>query len=209
MGGMITDIRQYKKELRLHYRTLRKEMSPQEKREKDDGIFRRLVDSPDVKNAGTILCFVSTLIEIDTHRLIYYALRHGKKVAVPRCLDDKGSMAFFVIRSMADLERGAFQLLEPSLQRCPKLTDFRRSVCIVPGFSFDDQGFRLGYGKGYYDRFLSRYPGVKIGICYENCIAEKLPHGRYDVPVDYLITEQHVRTIKPSRTRTGFVRRNR
>lgn len=206
MGG-ITDIRQYKKELRLKYRAIRKEMTPQEKRRKDEAVFYGIVRSEQYQKAKTVLCFVSTLIEIDTHRLIYYSLRHGKKVAVPRCLDDRGKMAFFLIRSMNDLEVGSFHLLEPSLKRCPKLENFQNSVCIVPGFSFDAQGFRLGYGKGYYDRFLSQYRGIKIGICYESCLTDKLPHGRYDVPVDYLLTEKKMKKIDAGRAGYRPVRR--
>ncbi len=192
----ITDIRLYKKQLRSKYRQLRTSMTPQEKRQKDDRIFQQIISSRYFQQAQTIFCFVSTKIEIDTHRLIVYALRHGKQVAVPKCLNDKGIMQFFYICSMQDLEIGKFSLLEPNPSICKKVSDYQNSICIVPGFSFDPHGFRLGYGKGYYDRFLSKYPFTKIGICYNNCVAPKLPHGRYDVPVNYLFTEKYIKKIQ-------------
>lgn len=192
MAGV--DIRRYKQELRLKYRNIRKAFSPEEKRNRDEQIFYQMIDSRYFQQAETVLCFVSTAIEIDTHRLIRYSLRHGKQVAVPRCLNDKGMMKFFRIRSMEDLETGKFSLLEPNSE-CPPVCSFQDSICIVPGFSFDPEGFRLGYGKGYYDRFLSRYTGIKIGICYNKCVAPKLPHGRYDVPVNYLFTEKYIKKI--------------
>lgn len=194
--GITPDIRQYKNELRQQYRTLRKGMTPEEKRQKDQAIFEQITVSSYYKQADTLLCFVSTPLEIDTHRLIDFALSQGKRVAVPKCLDQAGTMAFFVIRSFDDMEKSTFSLWEPRAEKCEALLDVRASICIVPGFSFDPEGYRLGYGKGYYDRFLSKYSEIKIGICYNNCVAPKLPHGRFDVPVDYLFTEKYVKKIK-------------
>jgi 5-formyltetrahydrofolate cyclo-ligase len=194
MGSV--DIRSYKNELRAKYRAIRKALTPQEKREKDELIFRQIIQSRYYQQAETLICFVSTAIEIDTHRLIHHAWRQGKRVAVPKCLDDRGRMRFYYIRSLEDLEKARFSLWEPDPSRCEALRTYENSICIVPGFSFDPYGFRLGYGKGYYDRFLSKYSEIKIGICYNNCVAPALPHGRYDVPVNYLFTEKYVKKIQ-------------
>ncbi|MBC8611796.1 5-formyltetrahydrofolate cyclo-ligase family protein [uncultured Ruminococcus sp.] len=192
---MGVDIREYKNNLRKKYRGWREALSPEEKRERDDRIFRRVIRCEAVQKADTVICFISTPIEVDTHRLIHYCWRHGKQVAVPKCLEQRGRMAFYLISSWEDVEVGKFSLLEPAPERCQKLTDMERSVCIVPGFSFDPQGYRLGFGKGYYDRFLSSYKGIKLGICYSACVAPKLPRGRFDVPVDFLLTEKYVKKI--------------
>lgn len=189
------NIKAYKMELRAKYRKIRENFTPDEKRQRDESLFEQIIKSKQFQQAKTILCFVSTGIEVDTHRLIHFSLRKGKTVAVPRCLDRHGKMDFFVIRSMNDLEKGAFSLLEPNLKKCPRLTDYQDSLCIVPGFSFDPEGYRLGYGKGYYDRFLSRFGGVKIGVCYNKCVSPQLPHGRFDVPVDFLFTEKYIKKI--------------
>lgn len=190
------DIRAYKTNLRAKYRLVRENLSKEEKRIKDDKIFEQIINSDYYKKAQTLISFVSTKIEIDTHRLIHYTWKQGKRVAVPKCLDDKGGMSFFYITSMNDLEKARFSLWEPRVNKCEVLNSYEGSVCIVPGFSFDPQGYRLGYGKGYYDRFLSKYPQTKIGICYNNCVAPELPHGHYDVPVDFLFTEKYIKKIQ-------------
>lgn len=204
----IIDIRQLKKDLREKYRKIRTQMSFEQKREKDNAIYNKIINSKFYIKADIIYCFVSTSIEIDTHRLIYKSLKDGKKVAVPKCLDDDGRMKFYYIKSMKDLKKGKFSLLEPQINKCKVANEYKNSICIVPGFSFDPYGYRLGYGKGYYDRFLSKYSATKIGICYNSCVCNKLPHGKYDVAVNYLFTEKYVKTIK-SDNKTKFLQYQR
>lgn len=190
------DIRQVKRELRAKYRGIRENLDPEEKRRWDEAIFCRLVNSPFYRSAKTLLCFVSTGIEVDTHALLRRAFADGKRVAVPKCLDRSGNMDFFVIRSMEDLKPALFGLLEPDEHTAPRLGDYRDSVCILPAFAFDADGYRIGFGKGYYDRFLQKYPGVKVGVCYNACIAPALPRGRFDVAADYVVTQKYTMTIK-------------
>ena len=194
-----TDIRPVKRELRQKYRALREAMDPVEKERYDQAIFERLVQLPSYQKARAILCFVSTAIEVDTLRILQRAFQDGKTVAVPKCLDRKGTMDFFVIRSLDDLTPGEFSLLEPDPDRVPALTQYQDSICILPAFAFDADGYRLGFGKGYYDRFLRRYTGEKIGICYNSCIAPYLPRGRYDETADYIVTPKYVLTVKRPR----------
>lgn len=189
------DIRGPKNELRKKYRRIREAFSPEEKRRRDSLIFENLIHMCEVNQADTVVCFISTLVEVDTHRLIHYCWRHQKNVVVPKCLNDRGKMKFYYLRSWNDVEIGRFSLLEPNPQKCREFTQWERSVCIVPGFCFDTDGYRLGFGRGFYDRFLSKYSEIKIGICYNNCISPKLPHGRYDVAVNYLVTEDKVQKI--------------
>lgn len=193
---MINDIRAVKRDLRQKYRNIRTGMSAAEKKAADNEIFARLTSFAEYKKARTILCFVSTDIEVDTVNIINAALSDGKAVAVPKCLDKQGKMDFFLIHSLDDLEKGEFGLLEPDPARFEKLSDYRNSLCILPGFAFDRQGFRIGFGKGYYDRFLKDYTGVTAGICYNTCIAAALPHGRYDKPADYIVTCKYILTVK-------------
>ena len=100
-------------------------------------------------------------------------------------------MEFYLIKSFNDLEVATFSVLEPKVNQCEKLTQFSQSVCIVPGLAFDIRGYRLGYGKGYYDRFLNKYDLPKFGICYTLCTQTKLINGKYDKPVDLLITDKY------------------
>ena len=194
--GRVEDIRLVKKALRIKYRTIREVMPLEEKQVNDNNIFWKLINFSEYQKAKTILIFVSTKIEVDTIQIIKQAFQDGKKVAVPKCLDKNGKMAFFVIGSMEDLERGQYDLLEPDRAKAAMLVDFSSSICVLPGFAFDSKGFRIGFGKGYYDRFLQKYNGMKIGICYNSCIADNLPHGRYDVSANYIVTPKYILTIK-------------
>ena len=191
------DLRSYKQQLRADSKAYRQSMKPQDKAERDARIRRRLQKMYQYPHARTILCYVSKEIEVDTFGIIEGALAAGKQVAVPRCIDGTRLMEFFLIRSMEDLEKGTFGVLEPIVEKCRKLTDFNRSICIVPALGYDLEGFRLGYGGGYYDRFLSGYKGVKVGAIYAGCVQQKLPRGKFDVPVDVLLTENYLRTIRP------------
>lgn len=188
-----TDIRIIKGELRTRFKTLRREMDSQVKAEKDAAILKRLLELPEYKAATLVLTYVSTAIEVDTLELIRRALAEGKRVAVPYCIPGKIDMLFCEIFSLDDLTPGSFGVLEPDPEKQPVLREFSDSVCVLPGLGFDLEGYRLGYGKGYYDRFLSKYPGTNLGVCYNVCLKPLLPHGRYDRMVDVLVTEKFVK----------------
>ncbi len=192
----VTNIKQYKIELRTHYKSLRSNMPPEKKSFLDKKIRKNLFITREYKRSQLILTYVSKEIEVDTIKIIRKSLENGKCVAVPKCITDKHLMEFYYIQSLDDLAPGAFGVLEPILEKCKLVKDFSNSLCIVPGFSFDFKGFRLGYGKGYYDRFLSNYEGNTIGICYRNCTRALLPHGYFDKPVDILVTDSYIKTIK-------------
>ncbi len=197
------DIRELKKSLRAECKEFRRLLPFAEKLKKDEEIFKRVTALPEYQEARLVLTYVSTPIEVSTFRLIAAALAAGKRVAAPRCAEGRIAMDFYEIRSMDDLEKAAFSVLEPKLDRCEKIRDFSGSVCIIPGLAFDPEGYRLGYGKGYYDRFLNGYRGYNIGICYNGCMKNRLPHGRYDVSVDVLVTEKFVKRIARPPKRTG------
>lgn len=190
------DIRSFKNKLRNSYKEYRAGLSPQQKSDFDCKALENLKKVYQFKSAKLLLTYVSLHDEIDTINLIKYAFSKGMKVAVPRCKMETYTMDFYLITSLDDLEVGAFKVLEPNLDKCELLTNFDDSICVVPALSFDYKGFRLGYGKGFYDRFLADYEFCKVGLCYSECIKPKLPHGRYDVPVDLLVTEKYIRTIK-------------
>lgn len=190
------DIREVKKNLRAKHKEIRNSMAQEEKESLDLRIFDKLVSLSLFRNAKLILTYVSTNIEVDTKRLISYALKQGKRVAVPRCIDNTRLMKFYEITSLDDLEKHTFGVLEPILDRCEPVENFDSSICILPGLAFDKRGYRLGYGKGYYDRFLAGYYGMCVGLCYHENMEERVPRGRYDRPANYIITEKGLRPIK-------------
>ncbi len=187
------DIREYKRKLREKNKEIRNNLIPQDKQELDNKIFKKLISLKSYKNAKMLVTFVSTSIEVDTHRLIEHSLRQGKIVVVPKCIDGTREMDFYRIKSMSDLEVATFKVLEPIVDRCQKITNFKNSICIVPGLIFDMKGNRLGYGKGYYDRFLKNYRNTTLGVCYSFCTINKLFVGRFDKPVDFLITDKYIK----------------
>lgn len=192
----VKNIKELKVRLRARYRSIREEMLPEEKRRQDEEIAQRIWKMREYQREKLFFTYVSKPIEVDTFGLIRRAWKDGKTVVVPRCIPGTYEMAFFRIDSLDDLEKGSFGVLEPIPERCQEITDFSAGFCIVPGLSFDSHGYRLGYGKGYYDRFLAGFGGFKAGICYSSCIQWNLPHGYYDKPVDVLATEKYTRRIQ-------------
>lgn len=191
----VLDIRPVKAKLRKDFKRRRQAMPKQRKAILDRKIQNKLMNLWAYREASAILTYVSTPIEVNTHYLIEAALKSGKTVAVPRCEGEGRRMNFYVIESFDELAPGSFGVLEPFTQDREPVKDFDNSLCIVPGFSFDKQGFRLGYGKGYYDRFLREYTGIAVGICYYDYLKERLPHGKYDRAMHMLVTEKGTYSI--------------
>lgn len=191
----VIDIRPLKKELRQKVREERNGLPKITKAAYDKKICNKLLNLWVVRECQTFLCYVSTEIEVDTRNFINALLKCGKKVAVPRCEGAKSEMNFYYINSLEELKPGSFGVLEPVKENVNKLTDTENTVCIVPAFAFDESGFRLGYGKGYYDRYLSRYKGFSIGICYDSNMKKSLFHGKYDRNVNMVVTEKRILSI--------------
>lgn len=189
----VKDIRPIKTALREKYRGLRQAMPPQVKQRRDADLARMVRSLWQYQRNSVLFTYVSTAIEVDTHGIIRQALVDGKRVAVPRCIPGTRFMTFYFIHDLNELAPGMFGVLEPNPLRHEAVTDLSNGLCLVPAFSYDWQGYRLGYGKGYYDRFLSRFQGNIVGICYSDCIQRTLPHGRFDRPVELLVTENYLR----------------
>ena len=180
-----------KKELRKQLLQKRRELDKSYRLERDIMIYNNLIDLPELAEADTVLTYISTEIEVDTIYLTETLLKSGFTVAVPKCVEKE--MKFIKINSLSDLQPGAYGILEP--KDGEEITDFTDSVCITPALSFDEKGYRLGYGGGYYDRFLADYTGVSVGICYEEFIGGIVTE-EYDLPVDIVVTEEDIRYTK-------------
>lgn len=164
-----------------------------DKEAKDRQIFERLLSIGEAERSELILAYVSSPIEVDTRRFIEYTLRKGKKVALPVCGEETNEMSFYLIESLDRLVPGKYKgIPEPDQSVCQKCEVDEKTVCIVPGLSFDKNGYRLGFGKGYYDRFLCEHSVFTIGLCYEECISESLPVENHDKPVSVVVTEKEI-----------------
>lgn len=187
------DIRKYKQELRLSCRERRKGMEPEQKKQLDTSIAANVRRLKEYRPAKTLLIYMSTPIEVDTVEIIKNAWADGKRVAVPRCIPDSRDMEFHYIDSLDCLAPGTFSVLEPD-PTLPIVTDFSGCLMIVPGMQFDMKGYRIGYGKGYYDRYMVRFTGISAGICYSNELKPFMYHGRYDRCVDIVVTDKRIKT---------------
>lgn len=189
------NIRQRKNELRAVYRRLRTNCPKDVKRELDRKLTEKFLSLDEYKKCRTLFAFVSTPIEVDTSKIIETALKDGKRLAVPKCIDKMGLMDFYFIDSTDCLKKGSFSIMEPDEEICEKVTDFSDGLCLVPGLCFDYQGYRLGFGKGYYDRFLEKFGGISVGICYSRCIEKELPKAIFDKNADILVTDKFINYI--------------
>lgn len=176
-----------KSDLRLQLKAFRDRLD--NKAEYDRKIAEQFISSPLFEEAETVLLYYSSGSEISTNEIFRVCLEKGKKVAFPVCLDKDGTMEFFTVRDEHDLAEGMYGIKAPA-EGCPRLICDEKCLCAVPGLAFDRKGYRIGYGKGYYDRYLACFPGVSVGLCYDALLCEELPVNEYDIKVNYLITDK-------------------
>ena len=185
----VKDIRAYKQRLREKIKSQRRSLPAAVKEGRDRRVRNHMLRLRQYQSASTVLAYMSTTIEVDTRSILEDALKKGKRVALPRCVPGTRLMEFYYIRSFDELEKGAYGILEPCAA-CEPCRDFQGSICIVPALCYDRSGYRLGYGGGYYDRFLSGYPGIKIGIIYAQNLCRALTHGKFDQHVDLVVSDR-------------------
>lgn len=189
-------VKELKKELRAEFKRLRLDMSADERLKADKSISERVLSLPEYKNADAVFAFVSKDIEVNTEDIINTALSDGKRVAVPLCHLEDTSMDFYYIDSYDELKRGCFGILEPDAGKCEKAVPDDIPLMLVPGLAFDKKGYRVGFGKGFYDRFISDYRGLKVGICYSGCVVNTLPADCFDRPVNIVITDKYILDVR-------------
>ena len=125
------------------------------------------------------------LEEVGTDAIIEELLAQGKRVYLPRVEGD--AIRFYRIRSLSGLKLSAFGIREP--QPIEPIDPKEAEVIVCPGLAFDKAGNRLGYGGGYYDRYLKDCPAKRIGVCFKEQLFETIPHKENDVPMDAVITD--------------------
>lgn len=141
--------------------------------------------SPDL-----VLLYAAVRGELDISMLADTLLERGITVAYPRS-ERGGVMHFHSVSSRRELIPGLYGIPEPQ-EDAPSAHPTERSVCIVPAIAYDKNGYRLGYGGGYYDRFLRGFLGKTIGIAPASALMEKLPRAEHDLAVDAIVTERGV-----------------
>lgn len=190
-------IKEQKNALRKSFSERRSAIDREYKNKLDSKIINRFMSLASYRYADTILLYYPVKGEIDVRPIISASLAAGKRVALPRC-EDKGSvMNFHYINSPEELEIGRFGLMEPSLQSemFDPENDVGQCVVVIPALAYDKRGYRLGYGKGFYDRYFSTYGISRVGLIYSQFLVNELPHGKYDISVDILVSEKEVRVV--------------
>lgn len=193
----ISEIRAAKSALRKKYKQIRSDFTALNKEHLDYEITHNVLGSMSYKYCKTLLLFSAKGSEPDTNFIAKQALSDGKRVFFPKTFDD-GIMTFYRINDMSELQKDErFGIKEPPLTAEEYVPKGSAELCIVPGLCFDKNGHRLGYGKGYYDRFLAKFKGVSCGLTYSGCITdEPLPfEKRYDKSVDLIFSEKGVEII--------------
>ena len=151
---------------------------------KDNLIYQKVINNKDILSSKTLLIYISINSEVDTTKIINYFL-NTKNIAVPKIIDN--DMFFCYVTNLNELTPGKYNIPEPTNENI--VTDFDNAICIVPGICYDKENYRIGYGKGYYDRFLSKNKIKTIGLCYKECIVKKIDNDKYDYKIDEVITE--------------------
>ncbi len=165
---------------------------------RDERICQTAISLVSFRHADIILLYAPIKSEIDVMPIFHQAIKLGKRVAFPRCNVEERTMKFHFVNSEAELSPCAYGIREPSEDAPvydPQETP-GSAVCYVPGLAFDVCGYRLGYGKGYYDKFMHNFNGCTIGVVYSEFILNSLPKGRFDKHCDVMLTEKGIKAIK-------------
>ncbi len=158
---------------------------------------------PEFHSARTLLLYFPLPQEINLIPVFNYARQRGINCAFPRCGEKAGEMEFYITDDLNGLSPGKYGIREP-LPSARQVTDFHRALIFVPALAFDREGYRLGYGGGYYDRFLAAHSVPSVGIAYEDFIVDSLPRDKYDCAVDYVVTEKGIHGGACGRGRSLF-----
>jgi 5-formyltetrahydrofolate cyclo-ligase len=178
-----------KGELRKLMMEKRKALSKEEKKELDGIIFSKVIESEYYTKAKIIFVFVSHEDEVDTIKIIKHALKNNKIICVPKVISKLQGMEVIEIKSLEDLEPGKFGILEPKPGN-NIISAETIDLVLLPGLAFDIDGGRLGYGGGFYDRYLTNITinTPKIGIGYDFQIIDKVTMEKHDNHIDGIIT---------------------
>lgn len=180
-----------KKILRKKLIESRKSLDKTEKAKWDKIISEKIINSDYFKNAEQVLIFSSTDDEFDTRYIIERCRLLYKRVFYPLCIDSEGKMEFYKVDSVGDLQVGMYNILEPK-STCKKYIPQDNDLIIVPCLSADRHKNRMGYGKGYYDRFLKDFNGMSVSPCYDILLEDEIPTDKYDMQINIIVTDKEV-----------------
>lgn len=173
-----------KKELRAAIREQKKAMTPEDIAARSRELCRMALNTDAYRQAETVYGYLPFNQEVDLHPLLQQALSDGKQVALPKCYGNE--MRFILTDDLSHIQYTPFGVPEP-INNEPLAQD-DTALVIVPGLAFDEKGYRIGYGGGYYDRFLALEPNhPTIALCYDFQLFPRLNTDLHDIPVDTVL----------------------
>lgn len=177
-----------KKQLRKEYIEIRKNI--QNREYKNNQIYLNFINSSVYKQSKNIAFYSSLKDEVDTFKIIKQALYDNKRVFLPKVVNQT-KMEFYEIKSLDDCIKGHFGILEPKTDK--KIDKHELDCIIIPGVCFDRHLNRVGFGKGYYDRYLQDMDVLKVGLCFEEQIMNGIIEtDEYDIKMNQIITDRKV-----------------
>lgn len=176
-----------KKFLRAEMKRKRQEISDEFVNLQSEIICEKIYEK--VSDFDSILCYLSFNNEVKLDLLIKKLLNNGKIVSVPVCIDDVNMVISQIKSDIFNHKKNKYGIIEPKEIIKPEKGP---QVCIVPGICFDLNKNRVGYGKGYYDRFFSKNNLIKIGTCFDFQIVDSIITSKCDVKMDYIITQKRI-----------------
>lgn len=178
-----------KKTLRLNVQQQLEKMTYLEYCNRSQHLGKLLLNEDAIIEAKTIAITLSNRPEVDTIYIIEQLWKMNKQVVVPKCTHEDRSMTFYAIESLAQTERAYHNILEPIPDYTELVEKEQIDTIIVPGVVFDHEGYRIGFGGGYYDRYLKDFKGTKISLAFNEQLMNQVPKASHDLPVHILITE--------------------
>jgi 5,10-methenyltetrahydrofolate synthetase len=184
-----------KKTLRSEYKKIRAGLGAEHRATAAHTITERVLELEEVKQADNVLVFVSTGTEVATEELTDRLLAAGKRVAVPKTMDTPSDMLFFYINGREELQLGKYNIYEPQYNSDKLCKTNSSTVIIVPGLAFDHSLARLGYGGGYYDKYMSlnEYKAA-VGVCYDEQLMDEecIKCDSNDIRLDIIVSDKRV-----------------
>ena len=173
-----------KKALRSEIRAKKRAMTEDEIQLRSQKLGEKFLTSDAYRNAKTIYGYLPYNQEVRTTPMLAQALKDGKRVAVPKVYGEE--MKFIYLDDLNQVEKGYAGIPEPIADE--PVADDKTALVLMPGMAFDPQGHRIGYGGGFYDKFLCAEPGhPTLALCYEFQMLPELETEEHDIPVDYVI----------------------
>lgn len=188
----MSSIRDQKQKLRDTVLQKRKKYTEEEWRSKSKKILAKLLKSDAYKKADTVHSYVSMndRREVWTDPLIEQILKDQKQVVVPVVNFSDGTLSHSLIHSLEELETNDWGVREPKSMNPVNISEL--DMIVIPMAAADRQGNRLGYGKGFYDRFLAKISASKIGLTFHDFLFDEIPVEEFDIKLDTIITEEEV-----------------